>query len=492
MARRPQWQFPVELPRSIQLWVTLAAVALPPLFFGSVNQVSVALWAALLSIGTLCGLGKPLSRNQSRVVAVFLALCGSYLLLALLQLCPRLFGSLNDPLWQKAGERLGLDLAPRISSRAELPHVAVGHFLLQIMAFLNGVFTGTSRRNADTLVLTARYAILLYALYGLFALALTPNLILWEPKVAYRGSLTATFVNHNTAATLIGAGLIMWCCATLNALHSLGRLSSVRLLLLIPSNEQIGFKIIFRAVAALVCFCALLLTGSRGGLICSCFGLLVAVMLLISNRLKLGIRYGLALGGIGLAVVVGWLSQTGTIATKGLFDDGRWSVYGFCLDAISRHPYLGAGAGTFADLFPSLRTGDFKSWGVWDYAHSTILEIAVEMGVPIALIVTIGCAASLFILIRAALRSGERSRSLFSAISGIAILSYLHSTIDFSLQIPGYLIPFAILLGCALARATSEPEKPDLRAKLAVASPSPLEAGLLLPEPVPSNLVSGS
>jgi len=215
-------------------------------------------------------------------------------------------------------------------------------------------------------------------------------------------------------------------------------------------------------------------------------------MLLISNRLKLGIRYGLALGGIGLAVVVGWLSQTGTIATKGLFDDGRWSVYGFCLDAISRHPYLGAGAGTFADLFPSLRIGDFKSWGVWDYAHSTILEIAVEMGVPIALIVTIGCAASLFILIRAALRSGERSRSLFSAVSGIAILSYLHSTIDFSLQIPGYLIPFAILLGCALARATSEPEKPDLRAKLGVASPSLLEAGLLLPEPVPSNLVSGS
>jgi hypothetical protein len=44
---------------------------------------------------------------------------------------------------------------------------------------------------------------------------------------------------------------------------------------------------------------------------------------------------------------------------------------------------------------------------------------------------------------------------LLAAITGIALLSYLHSTIDFSLQIPGYLILFGILLGCGLARALS-------------------------------------
>jgi hypothetical protein len=38
-------------------------------------------------------------------------------------------------------------------------------------------------------------------------------------------------------------------------------------------------------------------------------------------------------------------------------------------------------------------------------------------------------------------------------------LSYLHSIVDFSLQIPGYLIPFAVLLGCGLARATYEPTR---------------------------------
>ena len=83
------------------------------------------------------------------------------------------------------------------------------------------------------------------------------------------------------------------------------------------------------------------------------------------------------------------LSGTGRIGSQGLFDDARWSVYGFCIDAIRQRPLLGSGVGTFADLFPSLRTDDFSTWGVWDYAHSTILEIAVEMGIPIAAMVVI-------------------------------------------------------------------------------------------------------
>ena len=128
-----------------------------------------------------------------------------------------------------------------------------------------------------------------------------------------------------------------------------------------------------------------------------------------------------------------------------------------CIEAIRQRPLLGSGIGTFADIFPSLRTADLNPWGVWDYAHSTILEMTVEMGLPIAAIVVLAAVASFLILARAALRSQGRSRCALSAIAGIAVLSYLHSLIDFSLQIPGYLIVFAILLGCGLARASAEP-----------------------------------
>jgi O-antigen ligase len=162
---------------------------------------------------------------------------------------------------------------------------------------------------------------------------------------------------------------------------------------------------------------------------------------------------------VALAVVVVLLGRTGRIGSQGLFDDGRWSVYGFCLEAIRQRPILGAGVGTFADLFPSLRADDFHSWGVWEFAHSTILEIAVEMGLPLAAATIIAALASLFILARAVIKSEGRSRRSLAAITGIAVLSYLHSTIDFSLQIPGYLVLFGILLGCGLARALTTLEE---------------------------------
>jgi O-antigen ligase len=181
---------------------------------------------------------------------------------------------------------------------------------------------------------------------------------------------------------------------------------------------------------------------------------------------------------LALALIAGWLSQTGRIGSKGLLDDARWSVYEYCIEAIRQRPLLGAGAGTFADLFPSLRAEGFSGWGVWDYAHSTILEITVEMGIPIAAMVVLAATASLIILVRAALKSKDQSRSSLAAIAGIAILSYLHSIVDFSLQIPGYLIPFAVLLGCGLARATSEPtQRRKLRTRefVAVGTGSALE-----------------
>jgi O-antigen ligase len=438
---------------SVQLWLTIAALALAPLFFGSVQPLWVVIWTILLSASVLCGSVVPLQEGQRRIVAVFVAICFSCALVAVVQVTPHLLDLLDDPIWQRTNNLLGLNVSPRISGRAEIPPAAIGHFLLLVTSFLSGLFVGTSRRNSDLLFEFARYSILLYAMYGLAALVLTPNMVLWAPKLAYRGYLTATFINHNTAATLIGAGTILWFCSAYLLLQSF-RYSSLRLLLLISSNEQLASKLFFRAAAGLICFLALLLTGSRGGLICTCLGLLAAIGLMVAGRLKTRFWYGFAGGSVALSVIALWLGQTGRIGSEGAFDSGRWFVYLACIDAIRQRPLLGAGAGTFADLFPSLRPEDISSWGVWDYAHSTILEITVEMGIPIAAAVVIAAVASLFILGRAALESKERTQSQLSAVTGIAVLSCSHAMIDFSLQIPGYLIVFGILVGCGLAKAS--------------------------------------
>jgi hypothetical protein len=440
--------------RSIQLWTTIVVLVLAPFFFGSVDLFWVVVWTILLSLSALCSVAGPIGTAQSRILFGFLALCGIYALVAIIQIIPNAVERLNEPAWAQANQLLPLNALPRISSRAEIPPLAIGHFLLFVTSFLSGFSVGTSRRSSDKLIWFAQYSILLYVIYGVAALILTPNMVLWAPKLAYRGSLTATFINHNTAATFVGVGTILWFCFAFSSVQS-ARFSSIRLLLLIRSNEQLAFRIIARSVGALLCFFALLLTRSRGGLICSCLGLLVAIILMVANKQKPRVWHIAVSGGIALAATVALLSQMGRIGSQGLFDEARWTVYGYCVEAIRQRPLLGAGAGTFADLFPSLRGDNFYSWGVWDYAHSTILEIAVEMGLPMAALASIAALASVFILARAAFKSEGRNRSSLAAITGIATLSYLHSIIDFSLQIPGYLIVFGILLGCGLARASS-------------------------------------
>jgi O-Antigen ligase len=455
--RRPQSEFPVAMSSSIQLWLAIAVLVLAPLFFGSVDLFWIAVWTILLSISALCGAASPMGTGQTRILFGFLAFCGIYALVAILQITPHVVDQLDDPSWRRTSHLLGLDVLPRISSRAEIPADAVGHFLLLATSFISGFFVGTSQRNSDRLISFAQYSILLYVIYGLVALVFTPDMVLWAPKLAYRGSLTTTFINHNTAATFIGAGAILWFCSAFSSLQQSFRSSSIRVLLLTRATERLAFRTIARSAGALTCFFALLLTGSRGGLICSCLGLLVAITLMAVNRQKPRFWHIMVWASVALAVTVTLLTRMGRIGSQGLFDDARWSVYGFCVEAIRQRPLLGAGAGTFEGLFPSLRADDFYSWGVWDYAHSTILEIAVEMGIPVAATVVIAALASLFILARGAVKSDGRSRRSLAAITGIAVLSYLHSMIDFSLQIPGYLVLFGILLGCGLARASETP-----------------------------------
>jgi O-antigen ligase len=189
-------------------------------------------------------------------------------------------------------------------------------------------------------------------------------------------------------------------------------------------------------------------------LLCSGMGFLVAMILMVANKRKLPRWYILSFAITAFALIVILADRLGRIASQGFIDDNRLSVYYLTLQAIRARPLLGAGAGTFPDLFPAFRTNVISTWGVWDYAHSTILEIAFEMGIPVAAMIVIAALLCVFILLRAALATSERvDRRVLAAVAGIATLSFLHSTIDFSLQIPGYSIVFGILLGCGLARA---------------------------------------
>jgi O-antigen ligase len=126
---------------------------------------------------------------------------------------------------------------------------------------------------------------------------------------------------------------------------------------------------------------------------------------------------------------------------------------------IADHPWFGTGQGTFAYAFPSYRSSDISLWGIWDIAHNTPLEIAADMGVPIAVLVLFA-----WLVIFAVLASGtvrrRRGLALPVAALAVALLAALHSLIDFTLQIPGYSIAVLPLVGAGLAQSIGGESSP--------------------------------
>jgi O-antigen ligase len=123
------------------------------------------------------------------------------------------------------------------------------------------------------------------------------------------------------------------------------------------------------------------------------------------------------------------------------------------------HLWLGTGLGTFVWSFPPYRDAQMSIIGIWDRAHNTWLELASDLGLPLAGIILAGWMVMIFILYRGT-RIRRRDLALPAAGLSIALLSGLHSLIDFSLQIPGFAITAFALIGAGLAQSfpTAQPD----------------------------------
>ncbi len=91
-------------------------------------------------------------------------------------------------------------------------------------------------------------------------------------------------------------------------------------------------------------------------------------------------------------------------------------------------------------------------WGVWDVAHDTVLEIATDLGLPLAAVVIVAWITVLVVLIRG-VYVRRRDRMVPVAALFVAIIALLHSLIDFSLQIPGFSIEVFALVGAGLSQS---------------------------------------
>lgn len=442
----------------IASWLLFASIALAPLPFGSSQPAAVAFWCIVLGLATVASPVNELRKQHFILLGCAAAVVAAYGFVLHEQLVSSqgTWLASANPLWGVASKALGVQLDSSASIAKHEPYFALGSPLVCILALTSSFLLSVDRARARALLWVFAVAGAAYAIYGLAEYLIDPSKILWREKTAYLESVTATFVNRNTAAVYFGSCAIVWLLLLCERICRFlprplpWRLVPEWLFYKTPRDIIVLFGMLF------ICLAAMLMTRSRAGAMLSLAALILAFITYFHRDLP---RYWHMVGAIsgGCAIVVILLQLmgggiTGRFDAQGLADEGRFATWRATLRLIADHPWFGTGQGTFVWSFPAYRSADVSMRGVWDHAHNTLLELAADMGIPLACLVVIG-----WILIFAVLIYGvrERRQDLILPVSGVAVavLAISHSLIDFSLQIPGFSIPVFALIGAGLAQS---------------------------------------
>jgi O-antigen ligase len=447
------------VPDKLPSHIFFAVVMLAPLPFGSVGPASIVtsciVLGVALSLTSICNLDR---RHIVVLAGIGIVIC-AYLFVIYEQvlLRPVFAGAPANRAWQTAADALGAKLEPSVSMVRDQPLLALGAPLAAILSLLVGFIVCVDRNHAHRLIRVMAWSGTAYALYGIAAFFVDPTRVLWEKKEAYFTVLTSTFINRNTAAVYFGACVILWLLILLDRLRrNLPPRTSPSPTQLIRSLGRLQRAVVIEFGAFFTCLVAMFLTGSRAGVMLALLAAVMALGLFALKSLPLGrrpVRLGLAVACVVIALteVLG-AGVLGRFDREGFASGGRAQTYRSTLAIIGDHPWLGTGLGTFAFVFPAYRSNDLTSWGTWDRAHNTPLEMASEMGVPLASVVVAGW-AGVFAVMSYGLWSRKRDHIVVNAALSVSTLAILHSLIDFSLQIQGFAMPVFALVGAGLAQS---------------------------------------
>jgi O-antigen ligase len=212
---------------------------------------------------------------------------------------------------------------------------------------------------------------------------------------------------------------------------------------------------------------ALILSGSRGGIIGFAFE--IAVLWLLARTLKVADRPRLAgLGIVALAAMalIAWLGAGKAIERFSMMRvgevtmDRRLSMFHGAAHIFADHPIKGVGLGALVAVYPRYET--VYDGKLVDHVHNDYIEMLAETG----LLGGICGLAFLWILFGEAKScyaadQGHFSRALHAgAVAGLCGM-LLHSFVDFNLHIPSNALLFLLL------------------AHLATTPPLPTEAGVV-------------
>ena len=439
----------------------VAGLAWVPFWHGSneaitwgVNAVLFPGLAVLYEAGLGCGVNRIRSAFGmccSRRRFSCCSSCGSH--------CRAQRGCLADavnPVWEMAGDAVGMSLAASISVNRDLTAAALLRLITGASVFWLALQLCRDAARARALVAAIALIGAVYAGYGLIAAKTGWLRMLDLPQ---SGAVSATFINPDSYAAYAGIGFI----ATVGVFLRLCRRYGIggsdtprqQMAALVEMIGHYGAPVLAGGFTILS---ALLLTGSRGGIVATGLATIVFVALARHGRAgrepkswRLLILGLVAVGGTGLLFSTALVDK---ITRAGLFDPNRFAMYRLTLRSIIDRPWLGWGYGTFVDVFPMYRDGSIGGSGTWSQAHNTYLEAVQGLGIVFGSIFTALIALVLFRCFKGAAARRENATLPRLAVA-VGVLVGTHALIDFSLQIQAVALTVAALLGAGLAQAES-------------------------------------
>lgn len=453
-------------------WAFALAVALAPLPFGG-NQPWA--WSAIaLVLGALACLWGffalfdrslvTLGTQRTWPYAAAFLLLSLWLVLQAGHLLPR---ALQHPAWQEMRETLGVDTPGSLALAPDRAWTALMRLTSYATAFWLALHLLRRRGLADRFLWLLVVAGVGYAVYGLIVHLGDLREILWIDKYSYWESLTSTFINRNSYAAYAGIGLVVTVGLLLEQMRQIALPAHVgwrgRLVYFL---DHLGFAIWLLATAFLVLLAALLLTGSRGGILATLAGLIAVVVTVGGGGAKRLILAVVVLLGLGSFVAL----QFGTLVEQRVgraerqmdgLTDSRLALYGLTLEGIALRPLAGSGLGSFPAIYMELR-GEESGTDPLNQGrvHNSYLEIAIEAGVPAALLLFGTLGTILVLQLRSLSRPGVERR--FPGIAAAAtLLLAVHSLVDFPVQMPGIAVTFAALAGLGLAQSYPHSRPPQ-------------------------------
>lgn len=437
-------------------------LALAPLPFGSAPVFWQSVLAAVsLILAAVAILTQPRALtwppSGQREIGWAAGLFGLTLIWAVFQGLVPGFGA--HPAWSQVEDILGGPVANTISLDP-FASVADAVGLAGIGAvFLVSLLVAANARHARVLVSAIALVVAVYAVYGIVVYVSGNSSVAWADKRHYLESLTSTFVNRNSFGVFAGLGALCAVAILANSISTVtgSDLSSKdRFRLLI---EGMASRMWIWVVAALACIMALLLTGSRAATAATALSLLFFIVIYLSARRANARTTALIiLGGFIGALVL--LNLSGEFLLFRLNDKlsdglgGRADIYANALATLRDHLWLGAGYGAFGDAYAIYGSGDGTFSKRVEFAHNVYIEMAIELGLPMAIAFFASVGLAVFVCIRGII---TRRRDRIYPILAIAatILVGVQGVVDFGIQTPAIATLYAALLGIGVAQSVS-------------------------------------